>query len=138
MRVGNNPVSTSSPPNGNTGNAVCRYLSNPAGSNSPINVTCPWGMSGRYVSIQRVGASGAVYLTLCEVQVLGYMSQPPAPPPPTNGIIEVANGKGLTAFQSSDSSANTHAGRAVDGLMADPRSGYPYCSSTTSSSEPWW
>lgn len=66
VRIGNNAISSGNPPK-TSGNQVCGStpLTTSAGGIAPVLATC--NLQGRYVSVQRIGATG--YLTICEVQV---------------------------------------------------------------------
>lgn len=157
IRVGNNPISAAFPPLA-SGNAVC--FSDPYGgrvdtadSNTSTIVQCNngYGIPGRYVSIQYVGAT--TNLTLCEVNVFVSSSPlppaPPASPPPPTGpfggpLVEMAFGR--AAFQSSDWSRvgfnippeGVVAARAIDGQVLQAPNTNPYCAQTSSEPEPWW
>lgn len=127
--MGSNSINATSPPNIN-GNILCSQVYNSAGGLSPITVQCnnPYGIHGRYVSVQAMGTD--VFLTLCEVQVFGPApwnptalppAPPPSPPPPT-GMLELALGK--RAYQVSThvngtgaSAISNSATLAVDGWV---------------------
>lgn len=142
--MGNNPVNGTHPPNRN-GNTLCWSDLSGTVLKGQTTVRCfnPWGLMGRFVSIQYIGSTDQ--LTLCEVKVFGPApgTVPPAPPPKSNappGMIEVARGQ--PAYQQSSLNPSTGAVRAVDGLQmasgASPTTTAPYCAVTAEGMEPWW
>lgn len=66
IRVGNTPLDVAHPPDSR--NALCKWVGNAAGTNTPFTVTCDRAVHGQYVSIQRK-IETSDYLVLCEVQV---------------------------------------------------------------------
>lgn len=154
IRVGDKPISTATSPK-STGNELCwSDLSGTVLTNiTTASCTNPYGITGRYVSIQIIGVTQ--YLTLCEVKVFGPSRRPPVPPapppspPPPTGMVELARGR--AAYQSStpvptgwglvgcpSDPACVAAGKAVDGNRDQLQDRSPYCASTAAQPNPWW
>lgn len=125
-------------------NGLCRWLGNPGGSSSSITANCAYGVRGRYVSVQRIlgGVSGT--LTLCEVQVFGSAAtssaMPPAPPPPIDGLPNIALNKRTLSSGAANGSSLFGPSKAVDGFTSVSAETYPHCfvSSNASPGNPWW
>lgn len=68
--MGSNPITIISPP-GSNGNALCSALLT-GGPQEHVNVTCRRAVTGRYVSVQRIGVTDE-RLALCDVKVRGKL-----------------------------------------------------------------